>query len=168
MTACQLSTPEHHLILPQAKTFLYSYRDNFWSNFSSPDWWVTEQEKKRGWQMLLFQKGGSCWLPSSSAFDLQCCVCPSSSPPTDWGDFNQQLWHTHTHTEQEEQKVKGSGRKLKEHWKGSVKTLRDRWGSRKRTNKLDLEKGKGHEKDTEDAKNAIHSTLTYPLLHLSV
>lgn len=67
---------------------------------------------------------------------------------------------THTHTEQEEQKVKGSGRKLKEHWKGSVKTLRDRWGSWKRTNKLDLEKGKGHEKDTEDAKNDIHSTLT--------
>lgn len=44
--------------------------------------------------MLLFQRAGSCWLPSSLTHDLQCCVCPSSSPPTNSGDFNQQLTHT--------------------------------------------------------------------------
>lgn len=116
--------------------------------------------------MLLFQKAGSCWLPPSLACDLWRSVCPSSSPPTNWRDFSQQLTHTDTHTNTQ----KGKIRKWKEvggSWKSNEE---DRWkhpetdgGHREGQTCWIWRRAKALkktlEKSTLDAKGETHSTL---------
>ena len=122
-SVCQLSAPKHHLTAPQT---------NIWCTCGNGHTIFAEKKKKkpflelsqkRSWLELRRakekQKGDRCFSSTKlaaavflhpQACNLWRCVCPSSSHPTNWRDFSQQLAHTDTHTqntEWEDQKVKG-------------------------------------------------------------
>lgn len=180
---CQLSTPKHHLTAPQTK--ILCTRGNGHTIFAEkkkekkkP---FLELSQKRSWLELRRarekQKGDRCFssvklaaaeLPPSSSLQpltLRVSLFITSHQLERSQSTARTHWHAHTKTEWEDQKVKGRRREPNEHWRGSLKTSREGWGSEKGTNMLDWKKGKGLEKrhrrkSTYDANGGIHSTLS--------